>query len=290
MRLHSKEATMLAWLRQRTPIVRQGFQTIPQHTELLARYKHLRRVGLELNNKLVETLGKDVLEEGGKKLGILRRNTLVLDTQDEISVLMDFCLHDVRRRGQTAIERYLMESPPPADSDEMVILQANRDSWFTLLAVESNERGVGVHVRDLLRDEPLFLVDVGFSQTAHCGMVLACRVMVADGIAMTTGAALPVGQLSTAQQSDLVEGLQANLPGVDFRNITAEQASKLATIVIRSCLERGAADRIGYVDPGQMAERSNAPADRGRGAIAGRNDPCPCGSGKKFKRCCGTRR
>ncbi|MFP5258429.1 MAG: SEC-C metal-binding domain-containing protein, partial [Acidobacteriota bacterium] len=20
---------------------------------------------------------------------------------------------------------------------------------------------------------------------------------------------------------------------------------------------------------------------------AGRNDPCPCGSGKKFKRCCG---
>ncbi len=21
---------------------------------------------------------------------------------------------------------------------------------------------------------------------------------------------------------------------------------------------------------------------------AGRNDPCPCGSGKKYKRCCGT--
>lgn len=23
-----------------------------------------------------------------------------------------------------------------------------------------------------------------------------------------------------------------------------------------------------------------------RGAKIGRNDPCPCGSGKKFKRCC----
>jgi SEC-C motif-containing protein len=23
-----------------------------------------------------------------------------------------------------------------------------------------------------------------------------------------------------------------------------------------------------------------------RGAKAGRNDPCPCGSGKKYKRCC----
>lgn len=24
---------------------------------------------------------------------------------------------------------------------------------------------------------------------------------------------------------------------------------------------------------------------KGRGAVVGRNDPCPCGSGKKFKRC-----
>ena len=26
-----------------------------------------------------------------------------------------------------------------------------------------------------------------------------------------------------------------------------------------------------------------------RGTKAGRNDPCPCGSGKKFKRCCGVK-
>ncbi|MDO9631303.1 MAG: SEC-C metal-binding domain-containing protein [Humidesulfovibrio sp.] len=24
-----------------------------------------------------------------------------------------------------------------------------------------------------------------------------------------------------------------------------------------------------------------------RGPKTGRNDPCPCGSGKKFKKCCG---
>jgi uncharacterized protein YecA (UPF0149 family) len=34
----------------------------------------------------------------------------------------------------------------------------------------------------------------------------------------------------------------------------------------------------------------HAPAEaRPSGARAGRNDPCPCGSGKKFKRCCGRR-
>ena len=39
-----------------------------QHTELLARYKHLRQVGLRLNHRLVKTLSKSVYDEGGKKL------------------------------------------------------------------------------------------------------------------------------------------------------------------------------------------------------------------------------
>lgn len=30
------------------------------------------------------------------------------------------------------------------------------------------------------------------------------------------------------------------------------------------------------------------PGEAVRHAAAGRNDPCPCGSGKKYKRCCGT--
>jgi len=30
-----------------------------------------------------------------------------------------------------------------------------------------------------------------------------------------------------------------------------------------------------------------APLRQSSGPKAGRNDPCPCGSGKKFKRCCG---
>lgn len=30
-----------------------------------------------------------------------------------------------------------------------------------------------------------------------------------------------------------------------------------------------------------------SPPQRARGRV-GRNDPCPCGSGKKFKRCCCT--
>ena len=37
-------------------------------------------------------------------------------------------------------------------------------------------------------------------------------------------------------------------------------------------------------EPRAGARRPRGPADPAR---AGRNDPCPCGSGRKFKRCCG---
>src|SRR5207244_4376895 len=118
-------------------LLRVASGTRGEHAALLARYQHLRRVALPLNNRLVETLPKNVLDEGGKKLGILKKNVLVLDTEDEISVLMDFCLYDVRRQGVNAIERYLAESPPPPDSDEMVLLQAMRQARYSLFEVES---------------------------------------------------------------------------------------------------------------------------------------------------------
>ena len=46
--------------------------TPPDRIEVISRYKHLRTVGRTLNQKLVERLSKDVLHEGGKKLGILQ--------------------------------------------------------------------------------------------------------------------------------------------------------------------------------------------------------------------------
>lgn len=70
--------------------------------------------------------------------------------------------------------------------------------------------------------------------------------------------------------------------------------------------EGGSADTRGMVEfvadfrGGQLHERSRFAREEGRwcyvdGEIlpplpapkAGRNDPCPCGSGKKYKKCCG---
>ena len=258
-----------------------------EYAASLARYQHLRRVGLELNNRLVETLPRSVLDEGGQKLGILKRNVLSLDTEDEIALLMDYCLHDVRQRGVNAVERYLAESPPPPGSDERILLEALQQARFSLFAVEGVEPGVGAQVRDLLGDERLFLVDVGLSRTARAGLILAARVMAPEGIGMTTGAVLPVGVLPPAEQARFLEGLTNLFGGTDLRHLSAEEASELAATVIRISLQQGAAERVRYVEP----ERADWPRRRSDALpparSTGRNDPCPCGSGRKFKRCCG---
>jgi hypothetical protein len=260
-----------------------------EHADLLPRYKHLRQAGLELNNRLVETLSKNILDEGGKRLGILKKGVLVLDTEDMLAVLMDYCIYDVRRGGANAVERYLAESPPAPDSDEMVLLQAMRQARYSLFAVESAERGVGVHVRDLLRDEPLFIVDVGFSRTASAGMVLAARVMAPEGIHMTTGAALPVAEVPPAERARFLDSMVRDLRGADYADMSPEEASDLATMVIRTCLGRGAAERIRYAEPRARTWREAAPPAPPAARRVGRNDPCPCGSGKKVKHCCGRR-
>ena len=131
--------------------IRQGVRTMSQHAELLARYKRLRQVGLELNNRLVETISRSALDEGGKKLGVLKGNHLTVDTEDVVSVLMDYCLHDVRRNGINAIERYLAEPPSPPQPDELILLHALRQAKFTLFVAESVSPAVGVHGRDLMR-------------------------------------------------------------------------------------------------------------------------------------------
>jgi hypothetical protein len=46
--------------------------------------------------------------------------------------------------------------------------------------------------------------------------------------------------------------------------------------------ESSAAPLLGL--PAQSSERADAAS---RGPKVGRNDPCPCGSGKRYKKCCG---
>jgi len=66
-----------------------------------------------------------------------------------------------------------------------------------------------------------------------------------------------------------------------------------ATDKSRMSYSHRSATGMGYQPPESGAENSESPARAGKRepvrveAVVGRNDPCPCGSGKKYKKCCG---
>lgn len=253
--------------------------------ELVARYQRLRAAAFKLGKQLVGRLSKEVLDEGAKKLGLLNRGTLVFKSEDEMAVLMDYCIYNVFRQGRNAIQQYLADSPPEPGDDEFLCLQAMQRATYSLVVVEAAQPGLGVIVRDLRSGEATLLVDMGFGATAKPGLVLATRLLPVDDWIMTGGAALPVGMLPESQDPSILYRLADSL-------IPDGQGYVDPAPLIRACLEHGSSSMIAYSEASNslsgppkpkashlISRPALSPAER-------RNAPCPCGSGKKLKHCC----
>jgi len=265
-------------------------ETGPDYSQIAVRYKRLRATSLELNNSLLEYVSKQEIEATGRKLGLWHDGTLVFDTEDESSVLFDEAIHSRSGTGPNAVDRYLADHPPKPGSDQETVLTAKQRSYYSLFMIESIVPDVGVHVHDVLRDRHHLLADVGFSQTGIEGMVLATRVTPYGDFIATTGAALPA-------DAAILEQIRA-LPIIskkpsEIENLPAQEMSEFAATVIRLFLDVGASRHVYYAgadDDGEDHLRMRG----GRVAMpvshskrVGRNDPCPCGSGRKYKKCCG---
>ena len=258
---------------------RQDALPIANRDDILSRYQRLRTAGWNLSSRLVKRLSKDVLEEGGRKLGILQGRTFVFETEDESSVLMDYCIYDVRRNGRNAIEQYLIDCPPDPESDEMLCLRSMQRATYSLFVVESVEHGLGVVVRDLMSHEVLLVVDIGLGRSARAGLFFASRMLHGDEFSRTGGAALPIAVIP----ADKREALAKKLFGAGTRD---DEDHFDPAPLIRACLHEGCSSHVQYVDlPGQSTGQQRIPKSFPPTPL-GRNSPCPCGSGKKFKRCC----
>lgn len=251
--------------------------------EDVERYKRLRAFGREFNQRILETAPRAAMQETGKALGILHKGALVLEQEDVICVLMDCVMHDWIKNGKNLVEKYSETHPQISGSDGDCLLQAYRQARFRLLVLEKAVPGAGIFCVDALSRETLFLMDISLSQSmqGQRGM-FASRTAPIGNHWMTTGAGLPVDRTSgEAIKLKLTE--ERLLEDESFRG-----QHKMALAIVRACLETGAAERVRYEGPqeeGKPAAASHSQARRSA-HVVGRNEPCPCGSGKKYKRCC----
>ena len=155
---------------------------------------------------------------------------------------------------------------------------------YSLFQVLGVERGIGVSVRDLLRGGTGFIADVGFGNTARRHMMVATRIIPTEGFLMTGGAALPADASAAERISKELKRTGYHPETFDYEQVAPRQEAEVAALIIRACRSTGMSSHIAYEAPGSRTRP--APGDPEVRHV-GRNEPCPCGSGKKFKTCCG---
>ena len=216
---------------------------------LLDRYRQVRAVGRELNMALVKQLPRTAVPECGKKLGIFKAGTLILNNDDEIAILYDYCLYHYRRDGKTVIDRRLANTPPPPDSMDMALLQAMRNAYYSLFRILDILPHKGAKLLDLVSGETIDLVDIGMSETGSLGIFLAGRILPLPDFNMSSGTVIPVSEAVFEDRMKPVvrKFIKTQEPGQGPKLSPALDAAFTAEI-IRVALHAGGSDNVFYTD------------------------------------------
>jgi hypothetical protein len=219
----------------------------PQQQDPVERYKHYRQVGLKLNLLLVKQLPKIATEECGKKLGIFKAGTLILNNEDEIAILYDYALHHYRRAEKTVIERYLEQTPPAPESDEAMFLQAMLTARYSLFRVEGIGRGSHIILRDILANDTVDLIDIGLSQTGMPGRILVGRILPMGDFYMSSGTMIPLPEgVYEASIQPIVRKFMGDKAAK--KPLSRAQEAAFVAQIIRVALHAGGADNVFYTD------------------------------------------
>ncbi|MEA3411516.1 MAG: hypothetical protein U9R74_08245 [Pseudomonadota bacterium] len=163
--------------------------------EVYERYLRFRAVGKKLHTELVPLLRRKEIFRCAKELGLLRKKTLIFADENDLSVLMDYCIHNPSG-GKSCIDIHIERSSPEPDSDEMMSLLALRESFFSILRLTGIEKGFLCHATDFLRSRNIVLIDVGFGATGQPGVMLSTQLKRLPGTEyyMTTGAPMLISE------------------------------------------------------------------------------------------------
>lgn len=223
--------------------------TDDRDSELVDRYKRCRETGRNLNTTLAKQLPKAAVPECGKKLGLFKAGTLILNNDDEIAILYDYCLYHYRRAGKNMIERYLEQSPPPPASDEMLILQAMLKSHYSVFRVEEIKPHQGAILRDLLTDGTLNLMDIGLSETGMPGIILAGRILPFADFHMSSGTLIPVPDVAFEDKiAPIIRKFMRDKTPDSGPLFSPAQDASFTAQLIRVSLHAGGEDNSFYTD------------------------------------------
>lgn len=176
----------------------------------LKRYRTLRLVANAHNNAGLKLVCAKTLMENARAIGLAHRNVMTLESEDELTMVYDLCLHTARPGRSRAIDRFARAASFVAASDEAIVLAAMRQARFSIWQVMEYHHEGGLVVRDRLRGGDAWLMDE--AMTASCGpdFQFAGRLFMPHDFAMSSGVLVPFdAKLAAALEDYMTAGLSA---------------------------------------------------------------------------------
>lgn len=209
--------------------------------EVLTRYRHLRAISTRHHTEAMNFFSRPALLEQARHLGLAVGETLAAESFDELTLAFDLAMYTARPGHSRAIDRYAARAAQlQPGSSELVVLEAMRQARFSVWRVERRHEVVGLVVRDLLRQDEVWLVDEALERSAPEGMVAAMRLCTPDAFAMTCGVIVPVDR-------GLIEEVLAEvLPRVRGSPDRVANDRRFATAVYRTAVARGLMAQVGF--------------------------------------------
>jgi hypothetical protein len=164
------------------------------------------------------------------------------------SVMGDCCLYDWFENGENLVQRYAEAHPATPGTDESYLLNAYTQAKYRVLTAQSAVPDAGVHCRDVLSGEELFLMDLGLSRSLGSGeAAFATRTIPLGEYCMTGGAGLPITSHKAIQHA-----LSRTDSG---KHKLLEGPGSFALLIVRALLAAGVANHVAYETVGTPSRK-----------------------------------
>ena len=214
--------------------------------EILSRYRHLRQISKEQHEAVLDITAAHVLLDWARRIDLTQGRTVISDNEYEIVLAEDLAIYLARLGRPHPLDRYARAAGFAPGSDEAIVLEAMRHARFSLWHIERHHETTGLILRDLLRDEEIWLIDEARAKNVRPGQEIAARLIVPDRFAMTARVIVPIIP-ALMTRAELMEEVSIRAPAL--RSLQGKALAgdpRLAIGIYRAAVATGAMDFVRF--------------------------------------------
>ncbi len=267
----------------------------PQPRDHLPLFDRISQAMETLKMDASKLVAENEIEELVAALGMSVCDPQSPESQIQLTVFGDALLFHRYHHQRNLIDRLAARRPYPVGSDEAMVLDAMGRAFFSIFEIEARVPDVGLRITDRLRRDDHLLVDRAAARAAKPGAFFGSTLVPFEGFVVVPCGPVPLSATVAevyAVMTDQTTRGGRHLDRMD-RKMWSSLAMALYSGVTLSMLDEEGIEDDDF-DDGLTGDLSAfGPVESaGCGPLeplhpVGRNEPCPCGSGKKYKKCCG---